>query len=141
MGKGSRLSVHDSYAEILGTKHPGALGKRFLVEDDREVSALTRELLTSLGFAVVHVASAEAALGALADGRDIDVVLTDIMMPGGVSGLELAREIRQRHPRLPILVTTGYAEAAAGMKDGEFELLLKPYNVEALGKALRLEVR
>src|SRR4029450_8038013 len=66
MGKGSRLSVHDSYAEILGTKHPGALGKRFLGEEDREVSALTRELLTSLGFAVVHVASAEAALGALA---------------------------------------------------------------------------
>jgi CheY-like chemotaxis protein len=104
------------------------------------VSALTRELLTSLGFAVVHVASAEAALGALANARDIDVVLTDIMMPGGVNGLQLAREIRRRHPGLPILVTTGYVEAAAGMEEGEFELLLKPYSVEALGKALGVEV-
>ena len=62
------------------------------------MAALTRELLTSLGFSVIHVASAEAALGALANSRDIDVVLSDVMMPGGVSGLELAREIRRRHP-------------------------------------------
>jgi PAS domain S-box-containing protein len=115
-------------------------GHVLLVEDDQEVSALTRELLTSLGFAVLHVANAEAALGALADARGIDIVLTDIMMPGGVNGLQLAREIRRRYPRLPILLTTGYVEAAAGMEDGEFELLLKPYTVEALGKALGVEV-
>ena len=70
-----------------------------LVEDDQEVSALTREMLSCLGFSVIHVASAEAALGALADcARQSMCVLSDIMMPGGVSGLELAREIRRRHP-------------------------------------------
>src|SRR5262249_13611176 len=116
-------------------------GHLLLVEDDKEVSALTRELLTSLGFSVIHVASADAALGALANDRDIDVVLTDIMMPGGVNGLELAREIRRRHSSLTILLTTGYVEAAADMEDGEFELLLKPYTVEALGKALGVEAQ
>jgi len=114
-------------------------GHVLLVEDDREVSALTREMLNSLGFAVTHVTGAEAALGALANDRAVDVVLSDIMMPGGVSGLELAREISRRHPDMPVILTTGYVEAAARMKDGEFHLLLKPYSLEALADALGVE--
>jgi signal transduction histidine kinase/ActR/RegA family two-component response regulator len=115
-------------------------GHVLLVEDDREVAALTRELLSSLGFSVTHVASVEAALGALANSRQIDLVLSDIMMPGGVSGLQLAREIRRRHPETPVILTTGYVEAAADMKDGEFDLLLKPFSVEALANVLGVEV-
>jgi CheY-like chemotaxis protein len=115
-------------------------GHVLLVEDDREVAALTRELLAALGFAVTHVTGAEAALGALANSRQVDMVLSDIMMPGGVSGLELAREIRRRHPTLPILLTTGYVEAAAEMKDGEFALLPKPFTMEALAEALGVSV-
>ena len=111
-------------------------GAALLVEDDREVSALTRELLISLGFSVTHVASAEAALGALADSRHIDVVLSDIMMPGGVSGVQLAREIRGRYPALPVVLTTGYVEAAADLADGEFAVLPKPFTLEALAEAL-----
>lgn len=111
-----------------------------LVEDDREVSALTRELLTSLGFSVIHVASADAALGALANARNIDLVLSDIMMPGGVSGLQLAREIRRRYPELPILLTTGYLESASDIGDGEFNVLPKPYTLESLAVALGIEV-
>jgi len=104
------------------------------------VSALTRELLVSLGFSVTHVASADAALGALANARHIDVVLSDIMMPGGVSGLQLAREIRLRYPNLPIILTTGYVEAAAGIKDEEFALLPKPFTVDALASALGVDL-
>jgi len=107
-----------------------------LVEDDVEVAALTREMLVDLGFAVIHASSPTAALGALANARGVDVVLSDVMMPGGMSGLELGREIRRRHPRLPIVLTTGYSEAAADMQAGEFELLLKPYDAEGLWKAL-----
>jgi CheY-like chemotaxis protein len=114
-------------------------GHVLLVEDDREVSALTRELLGSLGFRVTHVASAEAALGAFADERRIDIVLSDIMMPGGVSGLQLAREIRRRHPDVPVILTTGYVESAAGMKDGEFTLIAKPFDIEALANALGVD--
>jgi CheY-like chemotaxis protein len=107
-----------------------------LVEDDKEVSALTQEMLGSLGYSVTHVSSADAALGALANGRDIDLVVSDIMMPGGVSGLQLAREIKRRFPKLPIVLATGYVEAAATMQDREFDLLLKPYTLEALADAL-----
>ena len=142
-------SLHDPVesvraADSSGVPVPRSDGARrghvLLVEDDQEVSALTREMLNSLGFAVTHVTGAEAALGALANARAVDAVLSDIMMPGGVSGLELAREISRRHPTLPIILTTGYVEAAARMKDGEFHLLLKPYSLEALADALGVEV-
>ena len=73
-------------------------GHVLLVEDDAEVSALTRELLTSLGYSVMHVSSPEAALGALANSRNIELVLSDVMMPGGVSGLQLARERSKAAP-------------------------------------------
>jgi signal transduction histidine kinase/ActR/RegA family two-component response regulator len=135
-------SLHDPVARSEPTIAAAARlenerrGHILLVEDDREVAALTRELLAVLGFAVTHVAGADAALGALANSRQIDVVLSDIMMPGGVSGLELAREIRRRHPAVPILLMTGYAEAAAGMEDGEFGLLQKPFSLEVLAEAL-----
>ena len=89
---------------------------------------------------MTHVSGTEAALGALADSRQIDTVLSDIMMPGGVSGLQLAREIRNRYPALPIILTTGYVEAAADMADGEFPLLPKPYTLEALADALGVPV-
>jgi CheY-like chemotaxis protein len=111
-------------------------GHVLLVEDDAEVAALSRELLSALGFSVIHVASADAALGALANSREVTLVLSDIMMPGGVNGLQLAREIRRRRPEIPVILTTGYLEAAGDMHDGEFDLLLKPFSLEALAEAM-----
>ncbi|MEJ8857580.1 PAS domain-containing protein [Variovorax robiniae] len=120
----------------------GGLGRQLLlVEDDAEVAALTREMLIHLGFNVIHAASSDAALGALANARSIDIVFSDVMMAGSVSGLELAREIRRRRPGLPVVLTTGYAGAAAGMGNAEFRLLLKPYSLEALADALSVKVR
>jgi PAS domain S-box-containing protein len=112
-----------------------------LIEDDEEVAALTREMLRHLGFNVIHAASPAAALGALANARSIDIVFSDVMMPGGMSGLELAREIRRRRPNLSIVLTTGYSEAAAGMNNAEFHLLLKPYSLEALADAMSAKPR
>jgi signal transduction histidine kinase/ActR/RegA family two-component response regulator len=116
-------------------------GTLLLVEDDKEVSALSKEMLASLGFTVIHVTSADAALGALANERKVDLVLSDIMMPGGVSGLELAREIRRRYPDLPVTLTTGYVEAAAGMHENEFGLILKPSTLEELAEALGIDFK
>ncbi|GAB2595424.1 PAS domain-containing protein [Ramlibacter solisilvae] len=118
---------------------PPRRGHVLLVEDDPEVAALTREMLGELGFAVIHAASPAAALGALANARTVDVVLSDIMMPGGMSGLELAREIRRRQPGLPVVLTTGYSEATAGAGSAEFRLLLKPYSLDGLWKALSVQ--
>jgi PAS domain S-box-containing protein len=139
-----RVPAQDGHAEVAAVPatKPDAVrrGHVLLVEDDREVAALTRALLGSLGFSVTHVTGAEAALDALADARPIDLVLSDIMMPGGVSGLQLAREIRRRRPATPVILTTGYVEAAADMEDGEFDLLTKPFSAEALADALGIEV-
>jgi CheY-like chemotaxis protein len=110
-----------------------------LVEDDDEVAALAREMLRALGFTVIHVYTAAAALGALANGRRVDAVFSDIMMPGGISGIDLAREVRRRYTGLPVVLATGYDESAAGLADGEFSLLLKPYSLEALARALGVE--
>ena len=111
-------------------------GNVLLVEDDDEVAALAREMLRVLGFTVIHVYTAAAALDALSNGRQVDAVFSDIMMPGGISGLDLAREVRRRYPGIPVVLATGYVESAAGLADGEFSLLLKPYSLEALAGAL-----
>ena len=131
----------DDASSVPSARSGERSGLVLLVEDDDEVAALTREMLCTLGFSVIHAASPAAALGALADARSVDFVLSDIMMPGDMSGLDLAREIRRRQPNLPVVLTTGYAEAASSMNVDEFELLLKPYSAEALADALGVEAR
>ena len=115
-------------------------GQVLLVEDDDEVAALATEMLKSIGFGVTHVASAAAALGALANERPVSLVFSDIMMPGGMSGVDLAREIRNRRPALPVLLATGYQEAAAGAAKDGIGVLLKPYSMEDLVRAIRSQL-
>jgi CheY-like chemotaxis protein len=121
------------------TPVPGgpASGHVLLVEDDAQVAALTGELLRSLGYEVQRAASAAAALEILADGAPVDLVLSDIMMPGGTSGLELARQFRARRPGIPVLLATGYPDAAGGARAEGFEVLLKPYRSDLLAARLR----
>ena len=107
-----------------------------LVEDDLTVAGLTTQMLESIGISVVHVKSAAAALDVLAETREIDIVFSDVMMPGGMSGVELAREIRKRHPELPIVLTTGYIEAARSAVTEGLEVLVKPYPLEVLSATL-----
>jgi signal transduction histidine kinase/CheY-like chemotaxis protein len=125
-------------AELRGDRRKQArTGCVLLVEDNDEVAALVKEMLDELGFDVLRVASAQAALGALADGRKIDIVFSDIVMPGEMNGLDLAREMRQRMRDLPVVLTSGYAEAA--IRDAEAEglvVLRKPYGLEELAAAL-----
>lgn len=114
-----------------------ARGCVLLVEDDNEVAALVAEMLDQLGYEVTQAASAAAALGALADGRPIDFVFSDIMMPGGMDGIELAREIRARRRNLPVLLTSGYAEAAKQRAEAEgIRVLPKPYRLDELAAAI-----
>jgi signal transduction histidine kinase/ActR/RegA family two-component response regulator len=112
-------------------------GQILLVEDDDEVAALVSEMLAQLGYEVTRAASAAAALGALADGRSVDLIFSDIMMPGGMNGVELAREIKKRRSDLPVLLTSGYSEAA--VREAEVtgvQILSKPYHIDELAAAL-----
>lgn len=112
-------------------------GRILLVEDDDEVAALVSEMLGQLGYEVTHASSAAAALGALADGRSIDLIFSDIMMPGGMNGVELAREIKKRRSDVPVLLTSGYAEAAVHEAEAEdVQILAKPYHIDELAAAL-----
>jgi signal transduction histidine kinase/CheY-like chemotaxis protein len=118
-------------------RHPGAAGCVLLVEDDDEVAKLVAEMLYQLGYEVTRAASAAAALGALANGRHVDLVFSDVMMPGGMNGVDLAREIQARRRGLPVLLTSGYAEAARRDADAEgIRILPKPYRLDELAAAL-----
>jgi signal transduction histidine kinase/CheY-like chemotaxis protein len=113
------------------------MGSVLVVEDDDEVAALVTEMLEQLGYKVIRAASAAAALGALSNGRAVDLVFSDIMMPGGMNGVDLAREIRRRRNDLPILLTSGYAEAVKERADAEgVRVLTKPYRLDELAAAL-----
>jgi len=108
-----------------------------LVEDDDEVAALVKEMLEQLGYEVTRAASAIAALGALSNGRKVDLVFSDVMMPGGMNGVDLVREIRRRRSDLPVLLTSGYAEAAREDAAAEgISVLPKPYRIGDLAAAL-----
>ena len=120
-------------AELRKMGAPGTRGHVLLVEDDDEVAALVGQMLGELGFGVTRAASAAAALGALADGRTIDLVFSDVLMPGGMNGVELARELRRRHPDLPVVLTSAYAGNAKRDADAAgIALLPKPYRLEEL---------
>jgi CheY-like chemotaxis protein len=123
-----------------GPKPPtGAVGTILLVEDNPEVADITATLLAQLGHHVVPIASAADALARIEDGA-IDLVFSDIVMPGPMDGIALAREIRARHPHIPVLLATGYSELAQDI-DREFAILRKPYAIAALEGAVRDALR
>src|SRR5262249_6788950 len=102
-----------------------------LVEDDAGVAELALGMLQDAGYNVKTAANAADALKVLRQGDPIDLVFSDIMMPGGMNGAELARIVRGEFPSIFILLTTGYAEAAA-QATRDFPLIRKPYGREVL---------
>ena len=91
-------------------------------------------MLNELGFDAVVTHSAKEALERLSGEQRPTLIFSDIVMPGGISGLELARKVRERFPELPILLTSGYSEHAAGSHG--FPILQKPYELATLTAAL-----
>ena len=101
------------------------------------MASLVTDMLGELGYDVIRTAGADAALGALADGRRVDLIFSDLMMPGRMNGLDLVREARRRRPGLAVLLTSGYADAAmreAGRED--INVLRKPYDIQTLAEAI-----
>jgi CheY-like chemotaxis protein len=119
-----------------------ARGRVLVVEDDVLVAELAAGMLCELGFDAVVSHSAKEALERLAGGDRPRLIFSDIVMPGGISGIELAEKVRKRFPELPILLTTGYSEEVGGTHG--FPVLQKPYELDtlagALGKILKREL-
>lgn len=128
---------HRVSGQVTADRAKVAAGSVLLVEDDDEVAALAADMLQQLGYSVTRTGSAEAALGALANGRKVDLVFSDIMMPGELNGVDLAREIRTRRMGLPVLLTSGFAEGARLQAEAEgVKILAKPYGIDDLAAAL-----
>jgi PAS domain S-box-containing protein len=138
-GKGSTFTLYlpaSRGATAAESRANGAhaLGRVLIVEDDTLVAELAASMLGELGFEAVVTHSAKEALDRLAGGDKPKLIFSDIVMPGGISGIELARKVRDRFPELPILLTTGYSEQVAGTHG--FPVLQKPYELDSLATAL-----
>ena len=103
-----------------------------IVDDSAEVAEVTSSLFEHLGYDTIYRDSAEAALKLLfAEGADIDLVFSDIVMPGTIDGVGLASEVRSRYPHLPVILTTGYSDAAQAAPP-DLRILRKPFDTDTL---------
>jgi len=140
LGKGTRVVIllprreARSCADKSNVVEMGGSGTVLLVEDNPEVASVSASLLEQLGYTVRRAPDAETALLEVLSG-EIDLVFSDIVMPGKIDGLHLARRLREIRPDLPILLATGYSEAAAGVR-GDFPILRKPYEIQQLSQAI-----
>ncbi|RDV01958.1 hybrid sensor histidine kinase/response regulator [Undibacter mobilis] len=111
-----------------------------LVEDDADVSRFVVDALSDIGYRVTHAATAAEALEKIKTMPDIALLFTDVILPGGMNGRELANAVKRTHPNLPVLFATGYTRNAIihhGRLDSDVDLLTKPFTTEALAKKLR----
>ena len=149
-GQGTTVSLflprwEGTIAEALpdGSEGEGARGHGetvLVVEDDDRVRQVTVQRLRSLGYRVREAGSGQTALDVLEEHDGIELLFTDMIMPGGMSGRELAVAVRKRHPGVKVLYTSGYAAEAAAQRGalgpGE-ALLAKPYRTAELAVQLR----
>jgi PAS domain S-box-containing protein len=108
-------------------------GRVLLVDDEELVRLSTADMLVDLGYEVAEASSAEQALRLIDDGMVVDLLVTDHLMPG-MTGVELAREVRRRHPATPILLVSGFAEVAG--LDPALPRLIKPFRKDELAASV-----
>jgi PAS domain S-box-containing protein len=131
----SRRALPAAAGEGMPSTPEQAQGTVLLVEDSREVAEVTTTLLEQLGYRVVRAENASEALRHLQQGVQVDLVFSDIVMPGPLNGLALTEACRERFPDIPLLLTTGYSDAAQAA-DGRFDILRKPFELAALERAI-----
>ena len=115
-----------------------------VVEDDEDVRNTVIDMLFELGYRVLRAKDAHSALAIIESGAPIDLLFTDVIMPGPVRSPELARKAKERLPNIAVLFTSGYTENAivhGGRLDEGIELLSKPYTREALARKIRHVLR
>ena len=138
VGQGTTITVYlPSCSEDIAKDSPAIDAPHaqrptvLIVDDSAEVAEVTSSLFERLGYDTDYRDSADAALKYLAEGTKIDLVFSDIVMPGTIDGVGLAREIRSRYPDLPVVLTTGYSDAAQAAP-ADLKILRKPFDTVAL---------
>ena len=141
VGQGTTITVYLPCADeqITGKEASAAKARTqhlqrqtvLVVDDSADVAEVTSSLFEHLGYETIYRDSAEAALKLLESGTKVDLVFSDIVMPGTIDGVGLSREIRSRYPNLPVVLTTGYSDAA-NSAPSNLKVLRKPFDTEAL---------
>jgi two-component system, NtrC family, sensor kinase len=111
-----------------------------LVEDDEDVSRFVIDALRDIGYRVEHATNAATALELLKKMPDVQLLFTDVVLPGGMNGRELADQVKKMRPNMPVLFATGYTRNAIihhGRLDQNVDLLTKPFTTEALARKVR----
>ena len=143
LGRGTKVTVYlpRSHAALAAPLPPdevdyAALDRRtiLVVEDNADVRRVAVSLLEQLGYRAVEVETAAAALDVIASGKHIDLVFSDVVLPGPADGLALARTLADRYPQIPVVLTTGFTKVFDA--DPEFPVLRKPYQISTLGRVI-----
>ncbi|WP_338763936.1 histidine kinase famiy protein [Massilia sp. METH4] len=141
-GVGTTVRMIFPVADQAATNHAAPVERRgkprtgkatiLLVEDNEDVRVLAQAMLEAHGYGIVPAASGEEALRVLDEHADIGLLFSDVIMPGGMTGLQLAEEASRRRPGLPILLATGYMEQLPDARQPAFPILPKPYKEHEL---------
>jgi PAS domain S-box-containing protein len=144
VGRGTKVTVYlpRSYAALTAPSPQdeadyAALDRQtiLVVEDNADVRRVAVSLLEQLGYRTMEVETASAALDILAAGKHIDLVFSDVVLPGQADGLALARTLAERYPHIPVVLTTGYTRVFEA--NPEFPVLRKPYQISTLGRMIQ----
>jgi PAS domain S-box-containing protein len=143
IGRGTKVTVYlpRSHAALVtpSLEDEGdyaALDRRtiLVVEDNADVRRVAVSLLEQLGYRSIEVETAAAALDVVASDKHVDLVFSDVVLPGPADGLALARTLTERYPQIPVVLTTGYTKVFDA--DPEFPVLRKPYQISMLGRVI-----
>jgi PAS domain S-box-containing protein len=133
------ISEHQSLNDLSRASHaPDSTAAILIVEDHGDVRQTLTEVLSHLGYRVLTTTTGSEALAILQQGNSIEVLLSDVVLPGGLSGIELARMARKLKPELKVVLSSGYVgdEARHVLNQGEFSFLPKPYRPAELAAKL-----
>ncbi|WP_235669237.1 hybrid sensor histidine kinase/response regulator, partial [Pseudomonas savastanoi] len=148
-GVGTTLRLYFPVDEAMLThaEPPKAVDRRIgscerilIVEDRPDVAELAKMVLDDYGYICEIVLNAREALKKFESGSRYDLLFTDLIMPGGMNGVMLAREVRRRYPKIKVLLTTGYAESSIERTDiggSEFDVVSKPCMPQDLARKVR----
>jgi len=133
LGAAAGVAATDTTVPLLAAT--AANGVVLLVEDEPDVQMVVRDILSDLNYMVLNAESGQAGLDIVASGVRIDLLLTDVGLPGGMNGRQLADAARKQRPGLKVLFITGYAENAAAsdgwMQEG-MQVMTKPFTLSSL---------
>ncbi|WP_165218605.1 hybrid sensor histidine kinase/response regulator [Affinirhizobium pseudoryzae] len=134
------METEDLLTEEIGGEVTGGSETVLVVEDDEAVREITVHMLSDLGYKVLKARDADSGLAIIESGVAIDLLFTDVVMPGRLKSSELARKARERRPEIEVLFTSGYTENSivhGGRLDPGVNLLSKPYARETLARKIR----